>query len=243
MPILDNETLLALWLEGALDDSQHALFMQRCADDPEFAAVVEQANMFTENTDAFAQWPLPQWKETEWKVPQWERNTPINTDLSWMARLSKWMSSGHSQYGVISVGLSCCALVIAVLTFTNQLGTQRAYELSNPATMTQMLTEQDIDQLVQQKVEQKITEQQQLSQAMFAQYADALQTQQLATSKQLTEYLLSSSRQERKEDFAQLVQFINEQRVNDQRFYAQQFNDLQDEIYAINPSPINISQE
>jgi hypothetical protein len=31
--------------------------------------------------------------------------------------------------------------------------------------------------------------------------------------------------------------------VNDQRFYAQQFNDLQDEIYAINPSPTNISQE
>lgn len=233
MPILDNETLLALWLEGALDDSQHAQFMQRCADDPEFAAIVAQANIFTENTDAFAQWPLP----------QWDRNAGIDTEISWMARLSKWMSTRHTHYGVLSMGLSCCALVIALLTFNSQLSTQRAYELSNQASMAQMLTEEDIDQLVQQKVEQKITEQQQLSQAMFAQYADALQTQQLATSKQLTEYLLSSSRQERKEDFAQLVQFINEQRVNDQRFYAQQFNDLQDEIYAINPSPTNISQE
>ena len=225
MPILDNESLLALWLDGELDNTQHALFMQRCTDDPAFAAIVAQANTFTENSEAFSQW----------SVPQWERSAVIANNTSWMARLSNWVSVGKNNHGALSVGLSCCALVIALLTFNNQLSSQ--------ATMAQVPTQQEIDNIVQQKVEQKITEQQQSSQAMFAQYADALHTQQLATSKQLTEYLLSSSRQERKEDFAELVQFINEQRVNDQRFYAQQFNDLQDEIYAINPSPTNISQE
>lgn len=225
MPILDNESLLALWLDGELDKTQHALFMQRCTNDPEFAAIVEQANTFTENSEAFAQW----------SVPQWDRSAVIDNDTSWMARLSNWVSVGKNNYGALSVGLSCCALVIALLTFNNQLSSQ--------AAMAQVPTQQEIDNLVQQKVEQKIAEQQQSTQAMFAQYADALHTQQLATSKQLTEYLLSSSRQERKEDFAELVQFINEQRVNDQHFYAQQFNDLQDEIYAINPSPTNISQE
>jgi hypothetical protein len=225
MPILDNESLLALWLDGELDNTQHALFMQRCTDDPEFAAIVAQANTFTENSEAFAQW----------SVPQWDRNAAMDDHSSNTASLARWIGFLGNNNGAWSVGLSCCALVIAILTFNNQLSSQ--------ATFAQVPTQQDIDHLVEQKVEQKITEQQQNSQALFAQYADALHTQQLATSKQLTEYLLSASRQERKEDFAELVQFINEQRVNDQRFYAQQFNDLQDEIYAINPGPTNISQE
>ena len=41
---------------------------------------------------------------------------------------------------------------------------------------------------------------------------------------------MASSREERKEDFAELLTFINDQRIDDQRFYAQQFSRLQDEI-------------
>jgi hypothetical protein len=57
-----------------------------------------------------------------------------------------------------------------------------------------------------------------------------MQKQQLQTSTQLTEYLLTSNRQERREDFAELLKFVNQQRYDDQIFYARQLNDLQDEI-------------
>ena len=81
-------------------------------------------------------------------------------------------------------------------------------------------------------VEQRLTDYQATNQAMFAQYVDAITTQQQQSSAQLTEYLLSSSRQERREDFAELIKFINEQRSDDQIYYAKQLNNLQKEIYA-----------
>lgn len=231
MPILDNEVLLALWLDGELSDEQHALFMQRCAQDPEFAAIVEQANHFTDNTDAFA----------TWTVPQWDRLSAIEGQENWFGRCKRQLLGGGTKIGLLSASISCCAVVIALFALTHQATSPVSTEFTQ--TISTQETKRLIAEQVAVQVKQEITLQQQNAQALFAQYADALHTQQLATSKQLTEYLLSASRQERKEDFAELVQFINEQRVNDQRFYAQQFNDLQDEIYANNPPPINISQE
>jgi len=62
-------------------------------------------------------------------------------------------------------------------------------------------------------------------------FTQSLQEQQLSTSTQLTNYLLASSRQERKEDFGELIKFINEQRSDDQVYFARQLNQLQQEIY------------
>ena len=71
---------------------------------------------------------------------------------------------------------------------------------------------------------------------MFSKYADAMAAQQRESSAQLTQYLLASGRQERREDFAEFVKFINQQRDDDQRFMARQLNHLKQEINAMENS-------
>ena len=85
---------------------------------------------------------------------------------------------------------------------------------------------QQIEALVQARMDDYLRS----NQALLTQYVDSMQKQQLQTSTQLTEYLLTSNRQERREDFAELLKFVNQQRYDDQIFYARQLNDLQDEI-------------
>jgi RNA polymerase-interacting CarD/CdnL/TRCF family regulator len=95
-----------------------------------------------------------------------------------------------------------------------------------------------VDEMVEQRVTQEVAKAlgeqrdfyQQANQTLFKEYAQALSTQQQQSSAELTKYLLASSREERKHDFAELIKFINEQRIDDQRFYARQFTRLQDEI-------------
>ena len=74
---------------------------------------------------------------------------------------------------------------------------------------------------------------QEANQVLFKEYAQSLAAQQQQTSAELTQYLLTSSREARKQDFAELLQFINDQRIDDQRFYARQFSKLQNEIDGI----------
>ena len=85
-------------------------------------------------------------------------------------------------------------------------------------------------------VDAKLNDYQIANQAMFGKYVDAIAAQQKESSAQLTQYLLSSSRQERREDFAEFVKFINQQRDDDQRFMARQINHLQQDISLLQGS-------
>ena len=71
------------------------------------------------------------------------------------------------------------------------------------------------------------------NQLLLQNYADAMRDQQEQSAAALTHYLLSSSRQERQADFAELVSFINDQRQDDQRFMTRQLSSLQREIDSI----------
>jgi ribosomal protein L11 methylase PrmA len=97
----------------------------------------------------------------------------------------------------------------------------------------------EIERLVNEKLE-SFEQKQQLA---LTHYRDAMQQQQLDTSTQLTQYLLTSSRQERREDFAELIKFINQQRSDDQLFYARQFNELQQEYSNPAQSGVNSSNK
>ena len=61
-------------------------------------------------------------------------------------------------------------------------------------------------------------------------YVDDLREEQLVATSQLTNFVLQSSRTERREDFAEFIRFINEQRSDDQQFYARQLNQLQEDL-------------
>ena len=198
--------LLSAWMASELTPQQQVEFEQYCIDDPAFASKVEKANQISltaANANAF---PTPEW----------------NRELTFEAKNS--VSWWHWQ-GLPLASLACS--VVAIFMVISGININISDGQMSIGFGTRM-SEQNIDQLVRQSLD----DYQANNQAMFTQYVNAIQSQQRETSAQLTEYLLASSRQERREDFAELIKFINEQRSDDQVFYARQLNNLQQEIYA-----------
>ena len=198
--------LFAAWLEGTLSSEQQQAFERLCVDDEAFSKQVEQANQFNLVAEHL----------TEVEVPDWD----MQATFSRPETLRWWQSPA---WGISSMACSVFAVLLVVSGFNVSV-----HEGRLSMGFSSGLSADQVNLLV----EQRITDYQQSNQAMFAQYVDALTSQQQQSSAQLTEYLLSSSRQERREDFAELVKFINEQRSDDQIYYAKQLNNLQQEIYA-----------
>lgn len=213
MNLHEKEALLAAFLEGTLTQNQRDQFDALCQSDRDFAQRVDAASVIKNSADKFASPATPQWDKSSTFFEQ----TASKSKASWFSLSSMAMVT------------SACALV-AVLT-----GAQLSFDQNSIAlTFSATQTKKDVDTLVAEKVATALGEQreyyQQVNQTLFKEYAQALSTQQQRSSAELTQYLLASSREERKEDFAELLTFINDQRIDDQRFYAQQFSRLQDEI-------------
>ena len=213
MNLHEKEALLAAFLEGTLTQNRRDQFDALCQSDSDFAQRVDAASVIKNSADKFASPATPQWDKSSTFFEQ----TASKSKASWFSLSSMAMAT------------SACALV-AVLS-----GAQLSFDQNSIAlTFSATQTKKDVDTLVAEKVATALGEQreyyQQVNQTLFKEYAQALSTQQQRSSAELTQYLLASSREERKEDFAELLTFINDQRIDDQRFYAQQFSSLQDEI-------------
>ncbi|MFT2091700.1 hypothetical protein [Paraglaciecola sp. 2405UD69-4] len=206
-PELSNETLLALWLEGRLSAAQLSEFESRCVRSREFAQKVEEANALLLMAEEYQ----PE------QVPNWNRGATFeeNTELKW------WQWQGLSSLAFVT---SCCAIVV-VLTGLQVRIDEGALTIGFAAKQTS----QDVENLVNERLQ----EFKQAQQVILHDYAQNMRQQQLDASTQLTQYLLSASRKERREDFAELIKHVNEQRGDDQLFYARQLNKLQHDIYAI----------
>ncbi|QJR80202.1 hypothetical protein CA267_005135 [Alteromonas pelagimontana] len=204
---LKYEALFAKWLNGPLSDDEQQEFERLCLEDPGFASQVETANQLNMTAEQFESVP----------VPHWQRE---NTFL--VADKPKWWQ--WQGLPVASMAISAFALVLVITGFHVEVEGSKISMGFNSAPD---------EQAVAQLVDEKLHTYQQANQALFGKYVDAIVAQQKEASTQLTQYLLSSSRQERREDFSELVKFINEQRSDDQRFYARQINKMQQEIDVI----------
>ena len=209
---ISSESLLASWMQGTLSDEEKAVFSERYKQDPEFAKAVDNAKHLMHSQEQF----------TSPQVPSWDKLASFKS--SSRTRWYQWQG-----FPVLATAFSVCALVVMVSGVHLSLNEQGV-----TLRFASTVDEQAIEQLVNEKVERQLAQQrelyQQANQRLFKEYAQALSQAQQQSNVQLTQYLLESSRKERKEDFAQLIQFINEQRIDDQRFYARQFNKIQDEI-------------
>jgi hypothetical protein len=193
---------------GASSSDKQQLFEQLCIEDKEFAERVEQANYLNLLKETSADAEVPNWQD---KV-----NFPFVEKTPW------WQWQGMPA---ASLCCSVAAILMVLSGFNFKVDEGRlsvGFGDSSPNT--------NIALLIDQKVQEKLDAQQQANQALLAQYVDTIQQQQLQTSTQLTEYLLTSSRTERREDFAELIKFVNQQRYDDQVFYVRQLNELQTEI-------------
>lgn len=218
MPKYQNEQLLGLWLDGQLTAQQRQEFEQRCVDDEAFAQQVATANMFNLHTQHYV----------EQEVPQWDRDSSFSSTPK-----NKWW-----QWQGLS-GLSLAMSLVAIVMVVSGLQIRM-----DEGAMTISFAAKQSDQQIERLVNDKLQAYQQNQQLALNNFTQTMQQQQLDASSQLTQYLLSSSRKERREDFAELIKFINEQRTDDQMFYARQLNQLQQDIYTNPAQPgLNSSKE
>ncbi len=205
------EYLFAQWLENNLSQDERTAFEALCVSNTEFAQQVEAATQLNVAAEQFSSPPMP----------TWDKNATFITDDK-----PKWWQ--WQGLPVVSMAMSAAAMVMVISGFSVHVDKGRV-TMGFSQAVQQGPTEAEVAALVSDK----LNDYQQSNQAMFTQYVDALQQQQQDNSAQLAQYLLKSSRQERREDFAELVQFINDQRDDDQRYYARQLTELQREINAI----------
>lgn len=213
-PDPSNESLIAAWLNDSLSEAEESVFSERYAQDTAFARVVDNAKLFSRKAPKFSS-PAP---------PLWDKESAFPVvKKPWL----QWQG-----LPLLASALSVCAMIL-VLFDTSFNNTDDGVALS-PVNRAD---EQVLSALVAEQVKVQVAQQrevyQQANQVLFKEYAQALAAQQAQSNTQLTQYLLASSREERKQDFAELIQFINDQRIDDQRFYSRQFSKLQDEIDGI----------
>ena len=204
----EKETLLAKWLDNVLTPQERSKFETLCIEDSEFAEQVASANQIAMMAEQFEHSAVPQWDKTStYDMPE---------KTKW------WQWQGLPA---LSFGASAMAIVMVLTGFQVSIEDNRMTVGFAAATPSQ--------QEIAAMVDDKLNQYQLANQEMFGKYVDAIALQQKESSAQLTQYLLSSSRQERREDFAEFVKFINQQRDDDQRFMARQLNHLKNEIDAL----------
>lgn len=214
---LSNQQLFGLWAEQDLSEQQRHEFERRCLEDLAFAKQVDTFNRFSMQTEHYHNDEVPSWdRASTFVAPQ---------KVKW------WQWQGLAT---LSFATSMLAIVM-VLSGLQVRTDQGAMTISFAGKHSQ----QDIDNLV----DRRLAEFQETQQLALSNYTQAMQQQQMDTSTQLTQYLLGASRKERREDFAELIKYVNEQRGDDQLFYARQLNKLQKDIYAkpdlLGPGNIN----
>ncbi|WP_416305457.1 hypothetical protein [Neptunicella sp. SCSIO 80796] len=201
----DLEQQFELWLEGKLNAAERQEFEQQCQTDPVMAERLATAKIARQQVQAY------QTRE----VPRWDAAATFATSSE---------PRGWFQWqGSLSFGLSILAICMVLFKVEIQV-TDGAMTLSFAGKQQQ----QQVEKLVNDKLDQF----QQNQQLALADFSQTMQDQQKLNNAQLTNYLLTSNREERREDFVELIKFVNEQRSDDQLFFAKQINKLQDDIYA-----------
>ena len=203
-----HEELLAKWLENNLNHAEREAFETLCTNDQAFADQVAAASHLNMMAEDFEEVAVPAWDAAATFV--------YADNKRW------WQWSGLPAMSLASSALAIVMVLsgFQIRTGNGQLTIGFGSETPDKAEIAAL-------------VEEKMSSYQQTNQALFGKYVDAIAAQQKESSAQLTQYLLSSSRQERREDFAELVKFINQQRDDDQRFMARQINHLQQDISSL----------
>ena len=203
---LNNEQLFALWSEQQLNEQQRIEFEQRCLEDQAFSKQVETFNMFAMQSEHY---------QSD-EVPSWDRASTFD-----MPEKAKWWQ----WQGLPTLSFATSMLAIVMVLTGLQVRTEEG-------AITISFAGKQSEQKIEKLVNDRITEFQETQQLALTNYTQTMQQQQMDTSTQLTQYLLGASRKERREDFAELIKYVNEQRGDDQIFYARQLNKLQKNMHA-----------
>ncbi|MFD2164652.1 hypothetical protein ACFSJY_00105 [Thalassotalea euphylliae] len=141
-------------------------------------------------------------QNVEQTVPEWDRTAGIEfEEKHW------WQWQGLPA---VSMAFSCFAMALVLFNVrvsVNEEGMLLAFGKQH--------SEQHVAKLVSAQVDEKMKELQYQQQLTLANFTATLTEKQQQSNLQLASYILDTSRQERKEDMSDFIQFINDQRQDD----------------------------
>jgi hypothetical protein len=175
--------------------------------------------------------------QAEHNVPEWDRAAAFETDdIPW------WQWGGLPAMSM-AFSVFAMALVLFKVEFVmNDNGMLLTFGDKQPTGYSQA----EIDTLVNAKVDQKLQLFASEQQVILANYAADIKVKQQDNNLQLASYLMGASRQERKEDIGDFIQYINDQRADDSLDNKIKFQQLESVInyqslqkQNINYQPVN----
>lgn len=207
----DKDILFARWLDDQLNQDEQAEFERLCREDREFSEQVATMSKFESLSQDYE----------EVAVPEWNRSATIAAGASsYHRQVSKpwWQWSG---FPLLSFATSMAAILMVTLKLQ--------VNITDSGVLIGFADNYDKTQ-IQSMLDERLTAYQTTQNSQLQQYTAQLQDQQKQLNAQFAEYLLSANRTERKQDFAELIKFVNQQRADDQVYYARQLTRLERDI-------------
>tara|TARA_R110000787_G_scaffold105978_4_gene213551 strand:+ start:289 stop:1029 length:741 start_codon:yes stop_codon:yes gene_type:complete len=135
------------------------------------------------------------------KVPSWDRSNGFESDTT-----PFWQWSGLPAMSMV-----CSIFAVALVLFKVELVMQDDGVLLSFAGKNTQFQEQELAKLVDQRLQSFAHEQQ----VVLANYAADIKVNQQDNNLQLASYIMGASRQERKEDISDFMQYINAERKDE----------------------------
>jgi len=149
-------------------------------------------------------------------VPDWDRSSGfIQEKNTW------WQWSG-----LPAVSLAFSFFAVALVLFKVEFVIQDQGLMVSFGGSNQAIQDEKIAKLVDQKLQTFANEQQ----LILADYASDIQVKQQDSNLQLASYIMGASRQERKEDITEFINYVNDQRADQQYDQTMKFKQLEQKI-------------
>jgi len=203
---IDQEQKFAQWLEGKTSQPNHQTKDEDFADEKLWHQRMLAANRLAHHVDV----------TPEYDVPNWDRSAAFESDKKpWW----QW-----SALPAMSLAFSCFAIALVLLKV--ELVIKPEGVMLSFADSHQASQDERVAQLVDQKLQAFASEQQ----VVLANYASDVTVKQQESNLQLASYIMGASRQERKEDINDFIQYINAERADEQFDQKMKFKQLEQAI-------------
>ena len=163
-------------------------------------------------------------QETPQAVPNWDPAAVMDMDNQHTTH--KWWQ--WRGLPALSMAFSCFAIALVLFNVQFSVSDQGVLLTFGKSEVNPKMIESQVTERVNQLVNDKLQAYEQSQQLALANFTTELSDKQQQSNLQLASYILETSRQERKEDISDFIQFVNAQRNDDaldQRIRFQQLED------------------
>jgi hypothetical protein len=200
------ERMFVDWLEKQSDSADLESNKEQLQQDEIWLHRMQTANYIAHQADVIG---------TE-KVPHWDRTAAFESDKRpWW----QWQ-------GLPAMSLAFSFFAIALVLFKVEIVMQEEGMLLSFSGSQTINQDNKVAALVEQKLQQFASEQQ----IVLANYAADIKVKQQDNNLQLASYIIGASRQERKEDFSEFINYVNDQRDDDRFNQSIKFKQLEQDV-------------